>query len=175
MGVIERMTRATTSSNLKCDDLHFDADLIASSGLVARKKGLGALAFWSKYAQDNSKTKELLRELMTKFVGKKRQERSNLSKRVLHQIAESALCYWLTDVCRSCNGVEFEVQEQILTDRPCKRCKGTGKEVPPNAHDVGLDELENSRFRVEFQDCLDILNEAFTDYAERLAKKVKRE
>jgi hypothetical protein len=174
MGVIERMTRATTSYNLKCDDLHFDADLIASSGFVARKRGLGALAFWSKYAQDSAKTKELLRELMTKFVGQKRQERSHLSKRILHQIAESALCYWLTDICRACKGVKFEVQEQVLSDRPCKRCKGTGKEVPPNAQDVGLDELENSRFREEFADCLQILNEAFMDYAERLAKKAKR-
>jgi hypothetical protein len=177
MGVIERMTRATTSSNLKCDDLHFDADLIASSGLVARKKGLGALAFWSKYAQDHSKTKELLRELMTKFVGKKRQERSNLSKRILHQIAESALCYWLTDVCRACKGVKFEKlesNEQVLSEKCCTRCKGTGKEAPPNSHDVGLDELDNSRFREEFADCLEVLNEAFTDYAERLAKKVKK-
>ena len=177
MGVIERMTRATTSSNLKCDETHFDADLIASSGFVARKKGLGALAFWSKYAQDQSKTKELLRELMTKFVGQKRQERSHLSKRVLHQIAEASLCYWLTDTCRACNGVKYEkleANEQCLSDKPCKRCKGTGKEAPPNAQDVGLDELENSRFREEFADCLEILNEAFMDYAERLAKKAKR-
>lgn len=177
MGVIERMTRATASSNLKCDDLHFDADLIASSGFVARKRGLGALAFWSKYAQDQSKTKELLRELMTKFVGQKRQERSHLSKRVLHQIAEAALCYWLTDTCRACKGVKFqklESNEQVLSDKCCTRCKGTGKEPPPNAPDVGLDEIENSRFREEFADCLEILNEAFMDYAERLARKAKK-
>ena len=177
MGVIERMTRATTSSNLKCDDLHFDADLIASSGFVARKRGLGALAFWSKYAQDTQKTKELLRELLTKFMGMKRAERSHLPKRTLHAIAEAALCYWLTDVCRACKGVKYEklaANEQVLSDKPCKRCKGSGKEAPPSAHDVGLDDLENSRFQQEFADALQILNEAFMDYAERLAKKVKR-
>jgi hypothetical protein len=170
------MTRAANSSNLKCDDLHFDADMLASSGFVARKRGLGALCFWSKYQNDVSKTKELLRELMTKFVGLKRQQRSHLPKRTLHTIAEAALCYWLTDTCRSCKGVKFEKlesNEQVLSDKPCKRCKGTGKEVPPNAPDVGLDDLENSRFRVEFQDCLDILNEAFMDYAQRLARKSK--
>jgi hypothetical protein len=173
VGVIERMTRATTSTNLKCDELHFDADLIASSGFVARRRGLGALAFWAKYAQDNSKTKELLRELMTQFVGKKRQERSHLPKRMLHDIAEAALCYWLTDVCRSCKGVKFEAQNQVLTDKVCKRCRGTGKEAPPAAQDCGID-LDNSRFREEFSDCIEILHHAFMDYASRLARKAKR-
>ena len=176
MGTLERMTRATTSSNLKCDELHYDADLIASSGFVARRRGLGALAFWAKYAQDTSKTKELMRELLTKFVGQKRQERSHLSKKVLHEIAEAALCYWLTDTCRACHGVKFEkleANEQVLSDRPCKRCRGTGKERPPAAQDCGID-LDNSRFREEFADCIEILHEAFMDYAERLAKKAKR-
>lgn len=173
MGVIERMTRATTSTNLKCDELHFDADLIASSGFVARRRGLGALAFWAKYAQDTSKTKELLRELMTQFVGKKRQQRSHLPKRMLHDIAEAALCYWLTDVCRACKGVKFETKDQVLTDKACKRCGGTGKERPPAAQDCGID-LDNSRFREEFSDCIEILHHAFMDYAERLAKKSRR-
>ncbi len=177
MGVIERMTRATASSNLKCDELHFDADLIASSGFVARRRGLGALAFWAKYAQDTSRTKELLREFQTKFMGHRRQNRSHLPKRILHEIAEACVCYWLTDVCRACKGVKFErleANDQVLSDKPCKRCKGTGKEVPPNAQDVGLDELDNSRFREEFAIGLEILEEAFRDYVERLARKSKK-
>jgi hypothetical protein len=177
VGVIERMTRATASSNLKCDELHFDADLIASSGFVARRRGLGALAFWAKYAQDTSRTKELLREFQTKFMGHRRQNRSHLPKRILHEIAEACVCYWLTDVCRACKGVKFErleANDQVLSDKPCKRCKGTGKEVPPNAQDVGLDELDNSRFREEFAIGLEILEEAFRDYVERLARKSKK-
>lgn len=177
MGTIERMTKATQSSNLRCDELHFDADMLASSGFVARKRGLGALAFWAKYAQDTSRVKQLTQEFLTKFMGVKRQERSNLPKRILHSIGESAIVYWLTDVCRSCKGVKYEkleANEQVLSDKPCHRCKGTGKEVPPNATDVGLDEVENSRFRAEFADALRILEEAFVDYVERLAKKSRK-
>ena len=167
------MTRAASSGNLKCDDLHFDVDMIASSGFVARRKGLGALCFWAKYQNDLSKTKELLRELMTRFVGLKRQQRSHLPKRTLHQIAETALCYWLTDTCRSCKGVKFEKREQILTDKPCIRCRGTGKEALPSAQDAGVD-LDNARFREELADCLNILHSEFFDYAERLARKSRK-
>lgn len=171
------MTKAAHSSNLKCDELHFDADVIGNSGLVARRRGLGALAFWSKYAQDTSRTKELLREFLTKYMGHRRQHRVMLPKRVLHTISEATVCYWLTDVCRACHGVKFEkleANEQVLSDKPCKRCKGTGKESPPNAQDVGLDEIDNSRFREEFAIGLEILEESFRDYVERLARKNRK-
>lgn len=124
------------------------------ASLPVRRKGLGALAFWVKYGNENRR-KELLRELLTPYMAIKR---GPIPKRVLHEIAEVAMGYWLNDGCKKCNA------------KGCDVCHGTGRKAKPNVGDTHI-EMDNEQFRKEIIDALNLLEEAAGEYIKKLNRK----
>ena len=123
--VVARYTRATNSSNLKCDEYHTDVDSLAA--VAMSDKDFGHLLFRVKYAFDPTSYKRLLDEW----------KRYVKIKAVVHNwpqhvkedaVASLVLSYWLNDKCRACGGKKhLELFPRVLEEECCPHCNGSGK------------------------------------------------
>jgi hypothetical protein len=130
MRFIKKYSRSINSSNLKSDEHHFSADSLAVAAMVAMANGaeLANLLFRVKYGLDATSHRALLEGWKVK-VAKKAELRQWPKHITAKKVAELSLGYWLNDVCEPCGGKGFEVEPgtPMLSDVPCKCCKGTAK------------------------------------------------
>jgi hypothetical protein len=146
MSVIERYTRATRSSNLKCDEYHSAIDNIAAVGMS--DDAFGALLLRVKYAFDPTSYAKLKEEwrYYVKVKAVVHDWPQDVNERI---VADMVLAYWLRDHCRPCGGRKhLELAPQVLQDEPCPHCKGSGKR----------DLIVNRRFKKYAYDMHDAIN-----------------
>lgn len=125
MGIIEKYSRATQSSNLRSDEHHHDVDKLAA---VALSSEFGSLLFRVKYANDAGSFPRLKEEW--RWYVKKRAALAGWPIHVKEEaVADSALFHWLNDLCPACGGKGFKKMAfaDILSDEPCEHCEGSGK------------------------------------------------
>jgi hypothetical protein len=121
----QKYAKATQSSNLKSDELHFDTDRLAA---VALSGEFGALLFRVKYANDHTSYVRLAEEWEWEV-----KKRAALAGWPVHikeaAVAKAALKYWLNDLCPVCGGKGVKKMEfvDVLSDDPCDTCEGSGK------------------------------------------------
>lgn len=129
MGIVEKYSRSINSSNLKCDETHFDADNLAAVALTDLSSGaLGGVLFRVKYGNDATTYNTLLTAWKSR-VTKKADLRQWPKHITASKVAEISLGYWLNDVCQVCEGRGYETlpNSPILSDEACKCCKGERK------------------------------------------------
>lgn len=133
MGIIERYSRATQSSNLRSDEHHHDTDKLAA---VALSSEFGSMLFRVKYANDATSYRRLGDEW--RWYVKKRAALAGWPERINDaQVADESLAYWLNDLCPVCNGKGFKKMEfvDVLSDDACNHCEGSGKKsIEANRH-----------------------------------------
>lgn len=125
MGIIEKYSRATQSSNLRSDEHHHDVDKLAA---VALSSEFGALLFRVKYANDATSYNRLKDEW--RWYVKKRAAVAGWPMHVKElAVADHALNHWINDICPVCGGKCFKKMEfiDVLSDEPCDACEGSGK------------------------------------------------
>lgn len=135
MGIIESYSRATQSSNLKDDQFHHTTEKLAA---VALSSKLGSVLFRVKYANDATSYARLLEDWIEIVVIKAaiRNWPKEVSPR---KIARLSLEYWINDLCQCCGGKGYPSLENVpnvLSDKQCKVCDGTGKRAIAAKHDL---------------------------------------
>lgn len=123
--IAQKYSRATQTSDLKDDAHHHQTEVLAA---VALSSELGSLLFRVKFGNDATSHKALLEKWLV-IVGKKSVFRSWPSHVAQDKVAQASLEYWLCDLCGHCEGKGYHVLAgaPVLSDDPCKVCKGTGK------------------------------------------------
>lgn len=168
MAIIERLNRAVNSKNLAQEDWLCDLDFVIASGFAARRRAVGGLAFWAKYANDRERMAQFQAHATHMVIGKLRQRRIHAPREELEACIASALNWWLDDVCKGCNGLKFQVDGQQLSDRVCPVCHGSGKRRTPALHESNLDWTEH-RWESVLTQTLMTVEDAMGDYL-RIAK-----
>ncbi|MDB5777593.1 MAG: hypothetical protein JWP38_3726 [Herbaspirillum sp.] len=126
MKFAQQYSRATHSSDLRCDEHHGDTDKLAAAALSSE---LGASLFRVKFGNDATTYAALLAK-WSELVVKKSIHREWPKHVTAHKVAVASLDYWLNDVCPACSGKAYEPlasAPNVLSDMQCKACKGQGK------------------------------------------------
>lgn len=129
----ERIGSALNSGNLKMDDLHADADLIAALAFVSRLgQRLQHVASGGYMSELGPAINELAR-VLKKACSRKRM---GLSMEDAHIVATQAMREWLIKICRTCNGTGERLMSYAATGGKqqrkgqCPHCSGTGLFIP---------------------------------------------
>jgi hypothetical protein len=145
MGIAEKYSKSINSSDLTSDEHHYDTDNLAAVALCGNE--LGAALFRVKFGNDETSHKALLRGWQVE-VAKKRIIREWPKHITANKVAELSLGYWLNDICEACSGKGFEsvAGTPMLSDTPCKCCKGSTKKplvCEANWRDYIMDMVES--------------------------------
>lgn len=138
----ERYTRATTSSNLKCEaDTRSDVDVLIACGLAPGILGGALMRLHSEYDSSSEKQARTSTDailLMGKLKSLPRVLEALEGWALLRgldapgKLAQAVAAYWLDAQCPACHG---RGNEQIpgtpSLGRQCKACRGTGKRKEP--------------------------------------------
>lgn len=167
MRVIEKYTRAVTSSNLKDDDQHHSTEVLAAAALCQSR--LGTKLFRVKYASDATTYASLLDdwiEIVT-FKSLLRGWPADVKPR---KIARLSLDYWLNDVCPVCTGTGYQTVPnvpKVLSDVQCKACNGTAKRPLHVKHNLTV-------FVQDMVEALEVMTiEAGDETMRKLARKME--
>lgn len=136
MNVIEKYTRAVASSNLRDDGHHHSTEVLAAVALCQTR--LASKLFRVKYAADATSYAALLAD-WTEIVTFKSLLRTWPVEVSPKKIARLSLDHWLNDVCPTCFGTGFQAAPghvNILSDIPCRACKGTAKRPIQAKHNL---------------------------------------
>ena len=165
---IERVALALTSDDLRLLRNACPLDKVISSGWAAKDESLGSLAFWSKYAADQPRMRELAKRSQRVMVSHARRMKQGGSVPDLHALAIVGVAYWLSDRCRSCQGRGFVVLEgsQIASGELCTHCHGSGLAPLPEPSQAGL-EMDSARYQRMTGALLRILDESLSGYVAR--------
>lgn len=133
MATHERIGRALNSSNLRQDEQHFDADVVAALAF-APQLGASLQALISAGHRDELwRAVSLLTDTLLRAG---RRKRIGFGKLRAETIAKQALLEWTIRICRSCNGsgrrlalYTFDA-DQPKKDDSCPHCDGTGLFMP---------------------------------------------
>ena len=137
----ERYTRATTSSNLRCEaDARSDVDCLIACGLTPGTLGIALMRLQSEHDSSEKRCATQTEALM--LMGKLKS-----LPRVLEalegwallrglgapgKLAQAAAAYWLNSMCSACEGRGHErVAGTPMLGRQCKACRGTGRRKEP--------------------------------------------
>jgi hypothetical protein len=124
MSLAERYSRAAISGNLRNDELHGATDVLAAMALSGT---FGAMLVRVKYCNDVGSYHRLLHQWT--WIVSTRALRRNWPEHIpINTVAYMSLRRWLNSVCPACTGLGYikELGAPVLSDRPCKLCKGTG-------------------------------------------------
>jgi hypothetical protein len=121
----QRYVRAAGSANLKCDDTHFDTDVLAA---VALSSKFGGLLFRVKFFNDADSYRRLLHE-WTWIVSAKALRRGWGTHIAINVVADESLRRWVDGKCKVCTGLGHHklFNTPVLSDKPCRPCQGTGE------------------------------------------------
>lgn len=123
----QRYAKATQSSNLKSDDMHFDTDKLAA---VALSGDFASLLFRVKYANDATSYVRLAEAWDWDVKKRAALARPPWPPHINDAaVAKASLKYWLNDLCPACcgKGVKKMDFEELLSDDACEVCDGSGK------------------------------------------------
>lgn len=126
----ERIGAALNSGNLRSDELHFDADLIAALAFVSKLGSqLQHVASGGHYAELAPAVRELTR-VLKKACGRKKM---GISWSDAELASLQAMREWLIKICRTCNGtgqrlLDYSGKTQRVGQ--CNHCSGTGLFIP---------------------------------------------
>lgn len=140
--VEERYTRATTSSNLKCEaDTRSDVDCLIACGLTPGILGGALMRLHSEYDSSSEKHARTATDailLMGKLKSLPRVLEALEGWATLRglsepsKLAQAVAAYWLDAKCTPCGGRGHEqIPGTPSLGRQCKVCKGTGKRKEP--------------------------------------------
>jgi hypothetical protein len=129
----EIVGRALLSGDLRQKEHSCDLDKVGALGLVGVTERLADAVFRLKYAGQPSAYDEALYGVYVIARSLASRNRWKVRRWRLWRMARSVLDYWLSDLCRACNGVRYLVipGSPHLSDRPCPECKATGKRAMP--------------------------------------------
>ena len=138
----ERYTRATTSSNLKCEaDVRSDVDVLLAAGMSPGILGSALMRLHSEYDSSSEKQARTSTEvilLMGKLKSLPRVLEALEGWALLrglgepHKLALAVVAYWLDSKCQACEGRGHErIAGTPSLGRKCKVCRGTGKRKEP--------------------------------------------
>lgn len=128
----ERIGAALNSKNLRSDELHFDADLVAALSF-ASKLGINLQHVVSGgYLTDVNPAVVELTRVLKKACGRRR---LGMSYHHAQLVSTQALREWLIRICRSCNGSGERLADYSGANKPmrkgqCSHCNGTGIFIP---------------------------------------------
>lgn len=128
----ERIGSALNSKNLKSDELHSDADVIAALAF-ANRLGI-SLQHIRSGGHINSATTAVSQLSVTLKRACKR-KRMGISNEAAARCAEQALREWLVGICRTCNGTGERLMDYSGTAKKrikgvCPHCGGSGAFMP---------------------------------------------
>ena len=167
MNVIEKYTRAVTSSNLRDDEHHHSTEALAAVALCQTR--LASKLFRVKYAADATSYVALVEE-WTEIVTFKSLLRAWPIEVSPKKIARLSLDHWLNDVCSICVGTGFQATPGhlgMLSDIPCRVCKGTAKRPLQAKHNL-------MPFLSDMVESLEVMTvQAGGEAVRKLASKIK--
>ena len=130
----ERIGTALNSKNLKNDELHNDADIVAALGFANR---LGSKLQRVRSGGSTSDMYPAVVHLAVTLKKACRNKRMGISNEAAFKCAEQGLREWLVHICRSCNGTGERLLDysgvtpgKKRTMGTCNHCNGTGMFVP---------------------------------------------
>lgn len=133
MEIAARYSRALVSSNLKCDERHYDTDTIKAVALCGVP--LGGLLLRAKLATTESNAANIfeLKRAWLDVVAKTAFMKSWPDKISVKKVVAASLEYWLNDTCPECTGRKSDMIDNTpcLSGVECKTCGGTGKRAIP--------------------------------------------
>lgn len=128
---LERLGVAMSTSDLTVDPIHrTDADYVIALG-IAESRNNAVAGPLARLYMTSSKTSlrrafESVYGLVKKLGAKRGWRLTEDEERV---VSKQALMHHVSPACAPCHGRGYEVQPgtPVLSDRPCKACKGTGR------------------------------------------------
>lgn len=164
--MIERVVTALTSDDLRLRETACDLDKIIASGWSGRSRGLGALAFRSRYTLDRERTRQFLQAVSKLALQKARQKKRGGTRLEFEQLATSVCFWWLSDKCKTCAGRGCMVigDQQVVSNIVCQTCGGTGVAPMPSAKDAGL-AWDDDEFDHRFRELVQVIDVAFEDFS----------
>ena len=128
MKLAKKYSAAVQSSNLRDDDQHHQAEVLAAMGLASVENPLGPLLYRVKYANQAVSYYQLLEQWAEKT--RKHAVKIGWPQHIQpHKIAALSLAYWLTDMCQVCTGRKSDQIDNTpcLSGVDCAACGGTGR------------------------------------------------
>jgi hypothetical protein len=171
----ERIARALNSSNLKQDEQHFDADVVAALAFAPQ---LGASIHALVLAGHQEEAPRTIRLLTQTLIRAGRRKRIGFGSQRAEVVARQALLEWVIRVCRACNGsgrrlVSYSHDaEQPTQEDSCSHCEGTGVFTPTWAWRHASMELPPEAEQGWWEKRLDLAKEIMDDAFRSTRRKV---
>lgn len=127
----ERISHSLVSGNLKASANGIgDAEMLTALGMAAIKANPAAsAALRLGLAQDAAAYKDLRRGTMVEAGRMNLRQRWALVSDQLRLVVDAALRHFIVPICDKCLGLKYESipGTPMLSDRPCRVCKGSGE------------------------------------------------
>lgn len=128
----ERIGSALNSKNLKSDELHSDADVLAALAFANR---LGIMLQHVRSGGHMNSVRTAIDQLSSTLRRACKRKRMGISNEAARICAEQALREWIVGICRSCNGTGERLMDYTGTAKKrikgiCPHCSGSGMFVP---------------------------------------------
>lgn len=171
----ERIGMALNSKNLKSDELHNDADIIAALGFanrlgskLQRIRAGGEMDFYPAVIHLAATLRKACRN-----------KRMGISNEAAFKCAEQGLREWLVHICRSCNGTGERLLDysgikpgKKRTLGTCTHCSGTGLFVPLWSWRKGVMRLDAEASDAWWEKRVDLAKEIAEDAYRSAQRKV---
>ena len=129
----ERIGRALNSHNLRSDEHHVDADVVAALAFAPQLGASLQFLISAGHAEELDRT---IGYLTHTLIRAGRRKRIGFGKMRAETIAKQALLEWTIRVCRACNGTGIKLAsyshdaEPVRAADSCHLCDGTGLFLP---------------------------------------------
>lgn len=128
----ERIGTALNSKNLKSDETHFDADLVAA---LAHASKLGAtlqMLISGGFAEELRPASDELARVLKKAC---RRRNWGIGWQAAQRASRQGLIEWMMKACRGCNGtgktlLNYGLDSADQKEQDCPLCEGVGEFVP---------------------------------------------
>lgn len=126
MGVLDKLARAETSSDLRHYEEPCAVDVLKAAGIAAMHAPIHLALFRLKYLNDTAEI-AACKAIFTRWAYKAMLNR-NIDPQGASRIGSQTLQAWVDDTCRACAGQRYRVIEGTpsLSVKVCGTCKGLG-------------------------------------------------
>lgn len=142
MTIVDSYASARTSSNLKSrpDGQVSDLDVLGAAGWAGKETFAGrpgtplGMALLRLFVGDDKEAAAIAVLLSGLVCNKADKLHIKIRKQEADDIAKSVLGWHRNGVCQPCHGIGYEVigestGRRVVTERHCKACRGTGKQL----------------------------------------------
>lgn len=157
MGMLDRLARAETSSDLRHYPEPCAVDVLKAAGLAGIVAPIHLALFRLKFLNDPGEI-DACKRIFIRWAGVS-MSRRGINPQQASRAGTQALTAWVDDTCPGCLGQKYRVIEgaPLLSEAVCKTCKGTGKrpiagewvEVTKDVHERADDAVQSIRGRIE--------------------------